>query len=126
MEWSANYFNDWKLAKASKTSVLPSNSQGMQASNHKWSPPKEGTFILNTDAGIKLGEEAFSIGLVIRDCKGAFIYGKVLKLGMVSIVFEAEVAAIREGLFWLNSLPYQYVGVESDSLMAVQAMRGPM
>lgn len=43
-------------------------------------------------------------------------------MAMVNSVFEAEVAAIREGLLWLVDLPYQHITVESDSLLAVRAI----
>ncbi|XP_074341830.1 uncharacterized protein LOC141679223 [Apium graveolens] len=92
---------------------------------HQWKPPATGSFKLNTDASFKVGEGSFSIGLLLRDHQGKFIVGKVQRLVMVSSVLEAEVIAIREGLHWLASLPYQNVEVESDSLLAVQAIKRP-
>ena len=53
---------------------------------------------LNTDAAIRLGEQSFSVGLVLRDHHGQFIMGKVCRLAMVSSVLEAEVTAIQEAL----------------------------
>ena len=42
---------------------------------------------------------------------------------MVHSVFEAETAAIHEGLQWLLTLQYQHVEIESDSLLSVQALK---
>ena len=77
---------------------------------------------LNTDAAIKLGENTFAVGLILRDHRGDFVGGKVRSLPMVSSVFEAEITAIKEGLRWLSTLPYQHVTIESDSMLAVKAL----
>ena len=78
---------------------------------------------MNTDAAFKPGDDSCSVGLIIRDHLGTFIAGQVKKVGMVHSVFEAETAAIHEGLQWLLTLHYQHVEIESDSLLAVQALK---
>lgn len=42
---------------------------------------------------------------------------------MVSSAFEAKAMAIYEGLYWLSTLPHQFVEVESDAMLAVQALK---
>lgn len=122
MDWSVKYFADWKLAKASRTQVTIASTVRCQPLVHRWKPLELGSFKLNTDAAIKVGDDTFSIGLVIRDHQGEFIFGKVMNMAMANSVFEAEVAPISEGLHWLSSLPYHNVEIESDSLLAVQAL----
>ncbi|XP_074337757.1 uncharacterized protein LOC141674955 [Apium graveolens] len=87
--------------------------------------PAIGSYKLNTDTTIKLGDSTFSVGLILRNHEGGFVMGKVRKLLMVSSVFEAEVDAIREGLQWVFTLPYQRIKVEYDSLLAVHALSRP-
>lgn len=123
MDWSAKYFNDWKVAKETSTMVLNTRTLSSQPSSHKWKAPEVDSFKLNTDAAIKVGEDIFYIGPVLRDHQGEFMVGKVKRLMKVSSVLEAEVAAIKEGLQWLASLPYNNVEIETDSLLAVQATK---
>lgn len=67
MEWSAKYFNDWNIAR--KTSITPANTTTVASkpASHKWKAPAVGSFKLNTDAAIRIGEDTFSSGLVLRD-----------------------------------------------------------
>lgn len=123
MEWSAKYFQEWKVAKVSNTLSVGRKSLSTQTSSHRWKAPGMGSFKLNTDAAIKLGDDTFSIGLVLRDHQGEFVGGKVKCTMKVSSVLEAEVLAIKDGLQCLLSLPYANVEVETDSLMAVQAIK---
>lgn len=62
---------------------------------------QNGTYKLNVDAAIKLGNPHFSTGMVLRDHTGAFVAGKTICKAMVSTVMEAESQAILEGLHWL-------------------------
>lgn len=105
--------------------MLTTSTLSCQPSSQKWKPRGVGSFKLNTDAAVKVGDDTFSIGLILRDHQGEFITGKVKRMTMVSSVLEAEVAAIREGLHWLSSLPYHNVEVESDSTLSVQALKRP-
>ena len=125
MEWSAKYIADWRKAKESRIVVSRSNSPSSPADAQRWKTPAEGYLKLNTDASIKLGEETFSVGLILRDHKGAFVGGKTQRMQAAMSVFEAEVLAIREGLRWMVSLPHQLVVLETDSLLAVRALTQP-
>ena len=69
-----------------------------------------------------MGDNSFTVDLLLRDHRGRFIIGKFKRLKMVSSVLEAEAAAISEGIQWLLSLLYHNVQIESDSLMSVQAI----
>ena len=122
MEWSASYFAEWRKAKESKTVLLNNGRSNAPTGTHKWKAPTVDYLKLNTDAAIKLGENSFSVGLVLRDHRGEFIGGKVKRLQMANSVLEAEVIAIKEGLHWLSTLPHQFVEIESDSLLSVKAL----
>lgn len=123
MSISEKMFLDWELAvstrKAMQVNVIPN----VAAVCIRWAPPEFGWLKLNTDTAIRVGSDSFSIGLVLRDHSGSFVAGKVASFSGNYTVLEAEVSAIYEGLKWLGSLPYQQVVVESDSLLAVQAIR---
>ena len=125
MEWSLKYFNDWKAAKKSRATTTVHGPICRQESMHRWKPPATGSYKLNADASIKLGDNTFSVGFVLRDHAGGFVMGQVRKMLMVSSVFEAEVVAIREGLQWASGLPYHKIEIESDSLLAVHALTRP-
>ncbi|XP_063947247.1 uncharacterized protein LOC135151929 [Daucus carota subsp. sativus] len=112
MEWSAKYFADWRMAKESRIASSSSRRPNILADVCIWKAPAVGHLKLNTDAAIKLGESTFTVGLILRDHIGDFVGGKVRSLPMVSSVFEAEITAIKEGLQWLSTLPYQHVTIE--------------
>ena len=77
-------------------------SHSISQNSAKWSKPELGVLKLNVDAAVKLGTQAFSIGLVLRDYTGTLIQGITLARSMVNTVVEAESLAILEGLQWLN------------------------
>lgn len=122
MEWSAKFFHDWNVARKTSTSCANMTTAVNKPASHKWKSPAMGSYKLNTDAAVRLGEETYSIGLVLRDHHGDFVTGMVKRLLMVDSVLEVEVAAIREGIHWLSMLPYDNVEIETDSLLAVQAI----
>lgn len=42
----------------------------------------------------------------------------------MSTVVEAEARAILEGLYWVTSMRYEVVAIESDSLVNVRVLQG--
>lgn len=123
MDWSTKFFSDWKNAKNSRLVASAGTGRVSQPIIQRWIPPEVGKFKLNTDASFKNGSDYFSVGLVLRDHFGSFVAGSVMSLKGATTVLEAEVCAIKEGLLWLVSMSYQDVEVESDSLLAVQAIK---
>ncbi|XP_074374833.1 uncharacterized protein LOC141715263 [Apium graveolens] len=83
-----------------------------------------GAFKFNVDAAFCPGAASFSVGLVIRYHAGDFMASKTSCQAMVSTVVEAEARAILEGLYWVSSMPYEVVAIESDSLVNVRALQG--
>lgn len=75
MDWSSKYFADWNAAKKSRAATPATSTITSQTSPHKWKPPVMGSYKLNTDAAIKLGDSTFSIGLILRNHEGGFVMG---------------------------------------------------
>ncbi|XP_048489642.1 uncharacterized protein LOC109135632 [Beta vulgaris subsp. vulgaris] len=87
-----------------------------------WSKPKASYVKVNTDAG-QIGSLGCGIGVVCRD-----EFGEVLATGTFEHQVEseprvAEAKAIFYGMKLALELGYSCVEVESDSLMAIQALR---
>lgn len=60
--------------------------------------------------------------MVLRDCNGQFLRGRVMRFpGKVS-VFEAEVVGLFEALSWIPAGNHNVL-VESDSLLVVEAVK---
>lgn len=79
MEWSMKHIGEWQLAQRKAAIICKHNPQ---VGNLKiyWSAPREGTFKINVDASVFKEEGAFSIVLVLRDHKGLFIEGRMIKI----------------------------------------------
>ncbi|XP_062099802.1 uncharacterized protein LOC133805647 [Humulus lupulus] len=89
----------------------------------KWSLPKEGFMKINTDAGLFESLNCFSFSCVARDHRGLFCEARVsCRRGMVSPEV-AEVLGIKEALSWVKNANWDHVEIESDSMVAVQAIR---
>lgn len=126
MAWSAKNIFDWKEVKERRI------KQGVVDANHvmqvpaKWKKPDLGVLKLNVDAAVKLGDQSFSVGLVLRDHTGTLVHGKTSNKPMVTSVFEAEAVAVLEGLKWLLDLNQDNVVIESDSPLTVKALHSPL
>ncbi|XP_074327890.1 uncharacterized protein LOC141665806 [Apium graveolens] len=116
--WSTKGITDWKEARDKCAMQGVTRPHNTSQSSTKWSKPNLGVFKLNVDAAVKLGTRSFSIGSY-RD-----LYARItLSRSMVTTFVEAESLAILEGLQWLDSINYDNVVIESDSLLAVQAIK---
>ncbi|XP_074362740.1 uncharacterized protein LOC141703020 [Apium graveolens] len=62
--------------------------------------------------------------MVIRNHLGSFVEGRTVVLSQAADALEAEVLGIREALSWVKSMDGRKVTVESDSLVAVNAING--
>lgn len=85
MAWSTKNISDWKEAKERRI------KQGVVDANHviqvpaKWKKPDLGVLKLNVDAAVKLGDQSFSVGLVLRDHTGTLVHGKTSNKPMVTL-----------------------------------------
>ncbi|XP_074346617.1 uncharacterized protein LOC141685409 [Apium graveolens] len=115
----------WKEAKDKRSKVLTNTHSTSVQERVKWKKPEIGSYKLNVDAAIKLGDPSFSMGMVLRDQTSAFVTCKMICRAMVSSVVEAEAQTILEGLQWLLTMNYDRVNIESDSLKSVRAIHSP-
>ncbi|XP_074328038.1 uncharacterized protein LOC141665951 [Apium graveolens] len=86
--------------------------------------PERGKFKVNVVAGIVEGSTCFTIGMLLRDHTGFFLEGRTMKLNRPVSVMEAETIGIEEAMLWITSKGITDICIESDSLLAVQAIRG--
>ncbi|KAK1356595.1 hypothetical protein POM88_049851 [Heracleum sosnowskyi] len=80
---------------------------------------------INMDVDIFYSEGKFGYGFVVRDTSGSLV---VAHADYYSRKVEADVAesiGIKEVLSWLKTQQYSEVSLESDSLVAVEAIRSP-
>ena len=69
------------------------------------------------------GSTSFSIGMVLRNHNGQFVEGRNFRGAGHATVLEAETRGLVEILYWARNIPGKKVTVESDSLLAVNAIR---
>ncbi|XP_074326797.1 uncharacterized protein LOC141664743 [Apium graveolens] len=96
MGWSKKQIMDWQAAN--KRSPDTKNGNGNRHLNYrKWQPPEVESFKLNVDAAIVVGQDSFSMGMVIRNHLGQYA-AKVMKKAGAFSVLEAELTGIIEAL----------------------------
>ncbi|XP_074337480.1 uncharacterized protein LOC141674673 [Apium graveolens] len=125
MVWSKKQILDWK--PTNKRSTDAKNENGSRYLNYRrWQPPEAGSFKLNVDAAIVVGQNSFFVGMVLRNHLGQYESGKVMKkvkkVGAFSVL-EAELTGIVEALLWARDIVLGKVVVESDSLLSIQAVQ---
>lgn len=73
---------------------------------------------INVDASVVSGQNSFAVGLVIRNHRGHYIAGKVIRFaGVVSVL-----CGIWEAILWFQGFAGESISVESDSLINVNAI----
>ncbi|KAL8100540.1 hypothetical protein AgCh_032700 [Apium graveolens] len=116
------YLVQWTNAQSwSLKALFQSVNKGDGA--EKWVVPHVDTINVNVDASTFEDQDAFGFGILARNHKGEVEYAKTLRFrGLVSAVV-AEIMAIKEALSWIKEGSWQKVGLESDCLVTVQALR---
>ncbi|CAH9072780.1 unnamed protein product [Cuscuta epithymum] len=92
-----------------------------QSSKLTWKRPTEGRCKLNVDAGFN--DEGCVGGWILRNDHGDFLAGAARYWEGNFSPLEAELMGIREALSWLKDQDWNYVDVESDSLLAISEIR---
>ncbi|XP_059070959.1 uncharacterized protein LOC131862033 [Cryptomeria japonica] len=121
------YISDWdKKNQMEWGNLHPLNinvvSKQAKWSNAKWEPPKAGWIKLNFDGAAKGNPGAAGYGSIIRDEKGTILGSISGSLGTASNN-EAEAMALVRGLKYCSEKNYQYVEVEGDSQILVNAIK---
>ncbi|XP_063943005.1 uncharacterized protein LOC135150559 [Daucus carota subsp. sativus] len=89
-----------------------------------WSPPTENKTKINTDAAVFEASSRYSFAFAVRNHKGELLEARsVCKEGCTTPEC-AEAMGIREALSWIKDKRKTDVIVETDCLVAVQAIRG--
>ncbi|XP_062102876.1 uncharacterized protein LOC133813856 [Humulus lupulus] len=88
-----------------------------------WNPPADGMIKLNTDAALFEASQTFSFSCVARDSTGALIEAFAKNDWGAVTPEAAEALGIKEALSWVKDKRWSRVEIESDCLVAVQAIR---
>lgn len=86
---------------------------------HRWKRPEPRFIKHNVDASFHADEGAGSVAGVLRDDRGNFIAGFCKFIPLAADVVTIEAMALRDGLFLANSLGFDGVEAESDSLNVI-------
>lgn len=123
MDWSSKIVSEWRRVTREKRARIAILSSEKLAGVQKWCPPEEGKFKINVDAAVVGEAETCSVGMVLRDCRGQFLEGKVMNFLNPESVFAAEARGVCEALLWAKERDLQNVIIETDSLLTVRALR---
>lgn len=116
------YLEQWRYAQSKFSySLFPQAVEG--DGGVSWVRPQELTIKVSVDASIFREFNVSGIGLVARDSKGEMIMARTVRLNEVLDPDMVEVMAIKEALSWMKNKTWQNIIVESDCLVAVQAVR---
>ncbi|KAL8114290.1 hypothetical protein AgCh_021225 [Apium graveolens] len=124
VECYSKMVQDWKEARARGVTEKIVHKSQMSCNLRKWTTPAAGEYKVNVDASWFQGAESFSIGMVMRNHRESFVEGRTVVLYQEVDALEVEVLGIREALSWVKSMDGRKVTVESDSLVAVNAING--
>ncbi|CAL1390709.1 unnamed protein product [Linum trigynum] len=100
------------------SSYVAQNQQRSSSASSGWIPPPEGTFKLNSDAGV-LNQTGVGFGCVIRDWEGKFCGVMAKKERGSCRPIEAEAKAIVMGLCEANRRGLGPLMVESDCQLLI-------
>lgn len=90
----------------------------------RWTPPIENQTKVNTDATIFKSSNLYSFAFAARDHKGDLVEARSsCRVGCTTPEY-AESIGIREALSWIKGKQMANARVETDCLVAVQAIRG--
>ncbi|XP_062075810.1 uncharacterized protein LOC133779929 [Humulus lupulus] len=119
---SQTVLNQWSCAQ-DKTFDLSLGFVSLQDGCEQWSPPTENKIKVNCDAALFASPQSFSFSCIARDFRGQMLEAIVKNVrGSVSPEV-AEALGIKEALSWIKTNRWNNVEVESDCLIAVQAIR---
>ena len=87
-----------------------------------WSPPPPGVFKINVDGASSNLEGIFSIGVIIRDCKGETVVALCKPLQSHYPAELVEVLAMEQGILLAQELHLPCVMCENDASNVVNAI----
>ncbi|XBI35755.1 hypothetical protein VPH35_121403 [Triticum aestivum] len=93
-------------------------------SNQKWSPPPDGSMLVNVDAATFSQSARAGFGVVIRDHRGRVQATNRGYFERIQIPEVAEAMALRQALILANNLGIQNIMVASDCLSVINKVKG--
>ncbi|XP_073121195.1 uncharacterized protein [Henckelia pumila] len=93
-----------------------------QISSARWVAPTSGQLRFDVDARFDNRRGCYSIGAIIRDCKGMLLAASSYRIRNPGSVFEGELWAIRCGMELVLRCSLKKIWVFSDSLEAITAI----
>ncbi|XP_074327679.1 uncharacterized protein LOC141665589 [Apium graveolens] len=119
---AVSYLTQWKSTQSRFFEALPQAGCAEDGAM-SWVKPHEDSVKINVDAALFREHDLFGSGLVARDSNGGLIQARtILKEGKVTVEM-AEAMSIKEALSWIEESQWSEVVLESDCLVAVQAIR---
>ncbi|KAL8126997.1 hypothetical protein AgCh_014061 [Apium graveolens] len=116
------YLEQWRYAQSKVSySLFPQAVEG--DGGDSWVRPQGLAIKVSVDATIFREFNASGIGLVARDSKGEMIMARTVSVNEVLDPNMVEIMAIKEALSWTKNTTWQNTTVQSDCLVAVQAVR---
>ncbi|WJX28105.1 hypothetical protein P8452_16861 [Trifolium repens] len=111
--------NDWINAQRRNQ-----HKESTTSTQYQWTKPAAGTLKCNVDTACYMEDNAYCVGMCMRDEHGKFLHAYMIKKYGTPEVAEAEVTGIKEALQWIqnNYGVDTIIEVESDCLHAVQAI----
>lgn len=116
------YLNQWQEAQGRTTEALIQLGNTGDGAN-SWVAPQMVTIKVNVDAAIFKDPSAFGVGLIARDSRGELMYAHSTYYRDDVSPELAKVMAIKEALSWIMKQTGEDFQLESDCLVAVQAIR---
>ena len=90
----------------------------------KWSKPDPQFIKLNVDAAFYPDEGVGAIAAILRDVRGNFVAAQCKFIPFAADVITTEALAMRDGLVFANSLGFNRLEAESDSLQVINFCNG--
>jgi hypothetical protein len=90
-----------------------------------WSPPMEGTLMINVDAALFSASKNMGAGIVVHDHNGDFVVACCDKFPNVTVPEMAEAIAVRRALSFAKSEGLDHFICTTDCLSVVQRVHSP-
>lgn len=95
-----------------------------QASEVGWTAPAHGMWKINVDGATSENGSLYSVGVIVRDCRGAVITARGKLLPTIYSLEVTEASAIEEGIKLACALQLPRITIESDSAIAARSKHG--
>lgn len=123
VDWSSRSISEWQQAQKNIKTRGRGVEDRVRRETVRWKPPEAGHLKINVDASLSQETDSYALGMVIRDDKGGFVEGKVVRLHYVESAMDAETKGVFEALRWAVTKGLQNVCIETDSLLTIKALQ---